>query len=1331
MGLSSVLIQEFVKTTKDTNERVTDTTVYGTIVDFNNSQWVRLDGSELLTPFTTTTNVKAGERVLVRIKDHTATVTGNLSSPAARTEEVADVNVSVQELDGTISELGIVVADKVNTTYLEANYATIESLNIVNARIDNLDLNYLSAAEADIKYATIESLNATNATISKLDSTYAKIEILESTYATIENLNATNLKVNNLEAAYGDFVRLTTDNFEAINAKINNLDADYLTVKDADIKYATIESLNATNANVGNLTTDIADINTLIFGSASGDTIHANFANAVIAQLGNAQIKSAMIESVSADKITAGDIITNNVRVLSEDGSLVISDETIQISDENRIRVQIGKDAANDYSINIWDADGKLMFSEGGLTADGVKESIIRNDMVSETANIAASKLDIDSLFTEINGSSQTIKSSKIYFDDRNQTLDVAFTSMTTSVNGLSNTVSSQGTQISTIQGQISSKIWQQDITSATTPLNETINGLTTQYSALDLTINGISATVASHTTLINQKASSSDVSSLGSRMSTVEQTASGLTVSLQTTNNNVAKVQNDVDNLSVGGRNLIAGTSKDTVYTGNKGSASYKDVWSAKTIDIPTGTEYVVSFDAKADVAQEIVCHFYSPNTTTSCKSSTGQSSSSADGRCGVNITTSWKRYWVKWTQTPADAVKNIIVGRNSTANNIHIRAVKLEEGNSPTAWTPAPEDVSGSISTAQTTANNAASAASTAQSTANTARTEAANAAKTATNYLNFSSSGLVIGDMTASTLGKNVLIDSDSVDIRNGSSTIASFGANLIELGKGNYSATIDLINGVGRIWAERSDDTGFFDRLYIDSNNLYLKGGDVRLDTSTQHDNPSQSYSDSASAMITAYSYKGESSSYASAGLSSKYVKTKTVARIDTHAAAVDDTYISLQLDDGNQVNELLITYAGLNFTGPYAQLRSRNTNTPLYLYPSSGNTSVYTVFCNNAGSELGRLGFNAVDTPVAFVGGGDKILLHAGNWSNYCMSNKPTNIELNSTGALANYGGFIDFHFNGSTADYTSRIIEQSSGVLTITGGLDVKGTLRTTGVLYADGDVVLTNGGVIRGKKADGTEMNLLQINANNYTMLGYDSYINKFGATYVDGNTVNIRSNGNVNVTGNMTVSGVVKIAAGQSFAATNSAGTVRPLIWLSTSDSINIGQLDNEPVNVYIRCQGDHVDLLKATNTAYSAHLQPGSDGKVTLGVAAKRWYAVYAANATVQTSDGREKENILPLNDEIHSRMFDSLKPVQFNFITGSGRTCYGLIAQEVLETMDELGIGEHELDLVQHDTWIDEDTNEVKDTFGIAYSNLIAMLIYEVQKLKKEIAALKSA
>lgn len=79
MALSNDLISQFVKVTKDEVDTKKETTVYGTIVEKDGDKYVKLDGSELLTPITSTTDAENNERVTVMIKDHGATVTGNIS----------------------------------------------------------------------------------------------------------------------------------------------------------------------------------------------------------------------------------------------------------------------------------------------------------------------------------------------------------------------------------------------------------------------------------------------------------------------------------------------------------------------------------------------------------------------------------------------------------------------------------------------------------------------------------------------------------------------------------------------------------------------------------------------------------------------------------------------------------------------------------------------------------------------------------------------------------------------------------------------------------------------------------------------------------------------------------------------------------------------------------------------------------------------------------------------------------------------------------------------------------------------------------------------------
>lgn len=295
-------------------------------------------------------------------------------------------------------------------------------------------------------YADLITVN--KALINKLDVDTAKI-----TYATITNLTAVKGDVDYL--------------------KVNNL-----TVDKANLLYASIERMEVVegqirNLNVDDLKAQVANINTLMFGSASGGSLTTEFSNSVVSLIGDAQIKSAMIESIAADKITSGKIYTNLVEILSESGNLDIADNTIQIKDDNKVtRVQIGKDATNDYNIYVWDKSGNLMFDALGLTENGVKREIIRNDMIKEDANIAANKLDIESLFNVINeDGSHTLKSSKIYVNANKQTLDVAFKNMTTNVTNLQNAVTTQGTQLTAVQGAISSKVWQQDITTS-------VNGL-------------------------------------------------------------------------------------------------------------------------------------------------------------------------------------------------------------------------------------------------------------------------------------------------------------------------------------------------------------------------------------------------------------------------------------------------------------------------------------------------------------------------------------------------------------------------------------------------------------------------------------------------------------------------------------------------------------------------------------------------------------------------------------------------------------------------------------------------------------------------------------
>ena len=193
------------------------------------------------------------------------------------------------------------------------------------------------------------------------------------------------------------------------------------------------------NAKINNLEVDIENVNTLLAGSVTSGSTQTIVLNAQNTTIANALIKSAMIESLSFDKITGIDVNTTKLTVHSNDGKSTWKDNTIQISDANRVRVQVGKDASGDYNMYVWDKSGNLMFDATGITAKGIQRPIIVNDMVSDNANISGDKINITSVIQKINENSTLIESHHILYDGKS--LDVAFGTMETSISTVTSNV--------------------------------------------------------------------------------------------------------------------------------------------------------------------------------------------------------------------------------------------------------------------------------------------------------------------------------------------------------------------------------------------------------------------------------------------------------------------------------------------------------------------------------------------------------------------------------------------------------------------------------------------------------------------------------------------------------------------------------------------------------------------------------------------------------------------------------------------------------------------------------------------------------------------------
>lgn len=288
-----------------------------------------------------------------------------------------------------------------------------------------------------------------------------------------------------------------------------------------------------------------------------------------------------------------------------------------------------------------------------------------------------------------------------------------------------------------------------------------------------------------------------------------------------------ITQVNNKVDNLQIGGQNLLKDTDKmtNTNYWGLRGGQSCRAMYGNKRanetgvalsdynvkcndnapyidyipqVSFEQGTDYTVSF-WMVPVDAPILYLNANDNANHQHNNSQQNISLQANGR----VYNGWHQVTVTFKPKVATAYLTFKV---STA---WVSSFKLEKGSKATDWSPAPEDMQTQIDANKTSANNAQNTANTANSnasnavnTANTANTNAnsaltkANSATTVANQAN----------TTASNANHNA---SNAVSVANSAKSNANQAVNTAN--SANNKVTAIQANGGGRNLLVGSDPT----------------------------------------------------------------------------------------------------------------------------------------------------------------------------------------------------------------------------------------------------------------------------------------------------------------------------------------------------------------------------------------------------------------------------------------------------------------------------------------------------------------------------------------
>ena len=799
-------------------------------------------------------------------------------------------------------------------------------------------------------------------------------------------------------------------------------------------------------------------------------------------------------------------------------------------------------------------------------------------------------------------------------------------------------------------------------------------------------------------------------------------------------------------EGIVVGGRNLLVGTHKSPI-TYTYPTSGYADKCSWKTTVLLNGSVYTLSFWAKSSVnGDKIRVHFYNPSNIISVVGSQGQRSTYTDGLCDFVLTTTMTKYWVTYTiPKGGNSTRSVIIPRlglgATGTGTLTFQWEKLEEGNIATDWTPAPEDYVSFVDVEYYLSTSATSLSGGSWST-------------TAPTWVN----GKYMWSRTVTTDGAGNRTYSPN---QNGVCIAGAQGATGAKGDKGDTGGTGATGKGVKSI----------VEQYYKSTSATAMSGGSWST-TYPGWENSKYiwtrsviTYTDNTTSTTTAVCVTGSKGDKGATGGTGPQgpqgpqgVKGDKGPQGDKGAtgatgpqgpqgAAGKDANQVVHTVNGNGESNLYVEFATIKITGWYA-------NHP-------------TTF------KLAGRGFETTDVQFSFISANNSdpgldFLRSSGGWSLWIYK-KTTSTWGLITRLNEPYGQLRVFNYTQGSGPYTvtwtsTKLASLPSGSINANPLQAAK--TATNFMQFTDGT------GLEVGNKISGSWSGYrTKISASAFEIL------NRAGTTlaYYGDKLIQLGKNAKdavIELCGGVgkilveTKSGNAALSIQSEYV--DIKGVHESVLETSSSSGSCIaGAVDDSfVVNTYSDANnkanfdiGNGSIILESKKKGYQAEVEFYGCGwsggvytgafaptkayseKIMLGDSGRVWERLIVKNSPQVTSDRRAKTNIFPLGEskinktDIHSELFDRLKPVQYRMIDGDGRICYGFVAQDVVEAMRELGIREDELDLVHHDRKNTEDG--YIDTYSMVYTNLIAVITHELQlekqrrsNLEVEVADLRS-
>lgn len=559
---------------------------------------------------------------------------------------------------------------------------TTESLTAINADITNLSGDFASFKTGEFEDLKSKQATFEETTTKKFTAVTAQIETVTGDFASFKTGEFETLK-----SKQATFEEATAQKFTAANGNIDNLTGQFATFKEL-----TTTNFTAVTGNIKDLTVESQRVKTLLAGNITSENIATGAITAGSGIIANGAIGDAEISNLSANKIKSGTVDTSLVTIASKDSAITITGNQLMVNDTTNTanpinRVILGKytsGSATTYGLLIRGKDGKTVMLDGdGVHNAGITNGAVDNNKVADDANISGNKLDINSVVRSVNGATEKIQSTVVQVGDRS--LNVYLGEQTNTITEHGESLRTQASSIKAAQDSIKFKLDTQTWTTA----KEEIDGKISKNTS-------------------NLSKATSDITVLqGQITSKVEQTDINKAVESITiggrnlfTKSNLNKYSN-LEQWTINGyaTGALDSVNKYNGYTSIKLVTTNATGMNSKKITLLKGKTYTWSFYIKATEAFvpssiKIMHMQLSDGSNIHCEVNRRFSPANVLANTWTKVSATFD------TPTTADTYKWSgfiwFLTNNQTYN---VCCFKLEGGNKATDYTEAPEDVDSQI--------------------------------------------------------------------------------------------------------------------------------------------------------------------------------------------------------------------------------------------------------------------------------------------------------------------------------------------------------------------------------------------------------------------------------------------------------------------------------------------------------------------------------------------------------------------------------------------------------------------------------------------------------